>query len=93
MNQSNHTKEFNKIRKNLAIYLEKLDVYYESANIDNNQIINRKEVSGKLSAAKRFYNQAVKQRDAINLSESMWSSVLRDVQIEHKLKKDAKKFA
>jgi hypothetical protein len=93
MKQSNHTKEFNKIRKNLAIYLEKLDVYYESAKIDNNQIINRKEVSGKLSAAKRFYNQAVKHRDAINLSESMWSSVLRDVQIEHKLKKDAKKFA
>jgi hypothetical protein len=86
----NQNKELNKIRKNLEIYLEKLDVYYDSASIENNQIVNRKEISGKLSAAKRFYNQAVKYRDAINLSDSMWSNIMREIQFEHRTKKDQK---
>jgi hypothetical protein len=89
----NQNKELNKIRKNLGIYLEKLDVYYDAAVIGNNQITNRKAISGKLSAAKRFYNQAVKYRDLINLNESMWSNIMREVQFEHHTKKDQKKFA
>ena len=83
----NPTKELRLIRKNLAKYLEKMDVYYASVNVEDQIITNRKETGGKLSAARRFYNEALFIKDKINLSESMWSAILGEMQHAHKNKK------
>lgn len=83
----NPTKELRLIRKNLAKYLEKMDVYYASVNIEEQTITNRKETGGKLSAARRFYNQALQYKNQINLSESMWSAILGEMQLAHRNKK------
>ncbi len=80
----NTAKEMNAIRKNLAKYLEKMDVYYSAVSIEDNQISNRKETAGKLSAARRFYNQAIKYRNQLNLSDEIWSMIMAEMQIKHR---------
>lgn len=80
----NHSKELRLIRKNLTKYLEKMDVYYAAVNIQDQTITNRKETGGKLGAAKRFYNQALKYKNQINLSDSLWSATLAELQLEHR---------
>ena len=83
----NHSKELRLIRKNLAKYIEKMDVYYAAVNVQDHKISNRKETGGKLGAAKRFYNQALKYKNQINLSDSLWSATLAELQHEHRNKK------
>ena len=78
------TKEMNAIRKNLAKYLEKMDVYYSAVSIEDNRISNRKATAGKLSAARRFYNQAIQYRNQLNLSEEIWSMILAEMQMKHR---------
>ena len=80
----NHSKELRLIRKNLTIYLEKMDAYYSAVNVEHQIITNRKETGGKLSAARRFYNEALKYKNKINLSDSMWSAILGEIQLAHR---------
>ena len=85
-NLKSKSKEIKAIRKYLLKYLQKMDVYYASAVLEEYKISNRKQIGGKLGAAKRCLNQAIEYRNKINLSDSMWSAILREVQIEHRSK-------
>lgn len=80
------TKEYKSIRKYFLKYLDKMAEYHSACIVENHHIINRKEVSGKLSAAKRFYNQAISYKDKINLPDSIWHLYIRELQIEHQMK-------
>lgn len=79
-------REYNAIKKYYLKYLDKMAEYRSACIVENNHIINRKEVSGKLSAAKRFYNQALSYKEKLHLSDAIWHLYLRDLQIEHQLK-------
>lgn len=77
------TKEFKSIKKYLLKYLDKMAEYHSACIVENHQIINRKETSGKLSAAKRFYNQAYKYKEDIKLPDAIWHLYMREIQIEY----------
>lgn len=90
------SKHINKMRKALLQYHSKYNEWAEVVSFDriSGQVTNRKEISGKLAAAKRFYNIAMAIKIEHNISDSIWVAHLNDTMIESKKssKKVVEKF-